>query len=102
VANDEAGAGADAEASVVELSDRPPCMICGNPQTQPETASMELQHGSGRTFTFHGVPGFLCTECGTPARPAWVVFDLFEAMDAAVASGFEGNVLDYVPRQKDA
>ena len=87
---------------MVKLSDRLPCMICGNPQTQLGTASMELQHGSGRNFTFHRVPAFVCTECGTPAHPAWVVFDLFSAMDAAVESGFEGNVLDYVPREKDA
>ena len=77
-----------------------PCVVCGSDDVPLGTASLELQHSSGRKFTFHGVPTFVCTECGTPGRAAWIVADLYDAMDAAVSAGFEGNELEYVPRQR--
>jgi YgiT-type zinc finger domain-containing protein len=72
-----------------------PCAICGSPETQLGTATLELPHRSGRKFTFHGVPASICTECGAAGYAAWLVSDLFQTVDAAVNSGFRGNVLEY-------
>ena len=77
-----------------------PCVRCGSDDVPLRTASLELPHSSGRKFTFHGVPAFVCAECGAAAAAAWLVADLFDTMNAAVSAGFEGNVLEYVPRQR--
>ena len=72
-----------------------PCAICGSPETQLGTATLELPHRSGWKFTFHGVPASICTECGAAGHAAWLVKDLFQTMDAAASSAFRGNVLEY-------
>ena len=84
------------------LSDRQPfpCVRCGSDDVPLGAASLELPHSSGRKFTFHGVPAFVCTECGVAAHAAWILADLFDTMNAAVSAGFEGNELEYVPRQR--
>jgi YgiT-type zinc finger domain-containing protein len=74
---------------------RMPCGMCGSKKTRPGTASLHLPHRSGRKFTFDGVPASVCAECGAAGHAAWLVADLFKTMDAAVNSGFQGNVLEY-------
>ena len=76
-----------------------PCGMCGSTETRLGTATVQLPHRSGRKFTFHDVPASVCTECAAAGHAAWLVSDLFETMDAAVNSGFEGNVLEYVSDQ---
>jgi hypothetical protein len=46
------------------------------------------------------VPSSVCPECGTGARPAWLIADILDTMDAAVKSGFGGNVLEYIPKPR--
>ena len=84
------------------MSEKEPlsCVVCGSGNMTLGTASVQLPHSSGRKFTFHGVPAFVCTECGVAAHAAWILADLFDTMDAAVNAGFEGNELEYVPRQQ--
>ena len=74
--------------------------MCGSGDVPLVTASLELPHPSGRKFTFHGVPGFVCAQCGATGHAAWLLADLFDTMNAAVSAGFEGNELEYVPRQR--
>jgi len=76
------------------------CVVCGSNDVPIGTASVQLPHSSGRKFTFHGVPAFVCTECGAAAHAAWILADLFDTMNGAVNPGFEGNELEYVPRQR--
>ena len=77
-----------------------PCIVCGSDDVPLGTASLELPHSSGRKFTFHDVPAFVCTHCGAAAHAAWILADLLDTMNAAVNAGFEGNELEYVPRQR--
>ena len=84
------------------MSEKQPlsCVVCGSGNMTLGTASVQLPHSSGRKFTFHGVPAFVCAECGAAAHAAWILADLFDTMNAAANAGFEGNELEYVPRQR--
>jgi YgiT-type zinc finger domain-containing protein len=74
--------------------------MCGYPEVRPDLETIVLPHQSGREFTIRGVPSSVCPGCGAAMRPAWLIADIFDTMDAAVKSGFEGTVLEYVPKPR--